>query len=71
MTLCSDRDELRDIMSRPEHIVRYLQPGRVVRMVDVHGSDWGVGVITESVKKPRPNLKRGAPGAAQHKVTHL
>jgi len=38
------REELRQIVARPEHIAPFLNPGRLVRMKD-GANDWGWGIL--------------------------
>ena len=38
-------DEIRKIVMRPENVVPFLVPGRVIR-VRTEGADWGWGVLS-------------------------
>jgi ATP-dependent RNA helicase DOB1 len=55
--------QLRDIVMQPDHVVPFLNPGRLVE-VKSEDADWGWGVIVNFSKKQHPQSKPGTLGGS-------
>ncbi|ESS30801.1 putative Superkiller viralicidic activity 2 family 2 [Toxoplasma gondii VEG] len=56
--------ELRDLAMQEKYILRYLQAGRIVRLVDESGTDWGWATCLSKISKrcvPSTNAVRDGP----------
>ena len=45
------REAMRVVVTRPEHLLPFLQPGRLIRVSETNGEDWGWGVLVNFQKR--------------------